>query len=672
MVLQLSQHLFRRRLTRAVVLPLVLLLLLAGISIGQITRLLAALRWVDHTDQVISQANVAQKLLLDLETGLRGYLLTGQQNFLEPYAQASATVDSSLQQLQNLVSDNPIQEQRANALMVQAQQLKAQVQPTLRRRQRGQPEPIRELEHQKQSMDRIRQEIATFIATEVQLRNQRSQTAQQTTQSVVLTSLLLAFGVGAVLAFFLRRQILQVSLTYQGALHTAQLRTEEMEQAAIALQRSAQRLAALRDIDRAILASETNQTLMGNALTQLRQVVPHQQAFVAVFDPEAGTAQVVAGNSQIGALTPPVAETLTIADFAPEQGLLRGIHYTQNLSTMPVDPPLLRQLGAHGFCSCLRVPLRVENTLIGELNLASTEQAAFNEEAQDIAREVAAQLAIALQQTRLRTQLQEYATQLEQRVTERTAQLEETNRELEAFTYSVSHDLRAPLRTIQGFANALLEDCGETIEDDCRNYVNSILDDAVQMNRLISDLLDYSRLTHTQINLQPTDLDEVVAAALKQLTASIQEQQVQLRVASPLPHVIAHPSTLVQVIANLISNAIKFMAPGTHPQIDIFATHERQDNQGWMRLWIVDNGIGIAPEHQDRIFRVFERLHGAERYPGTGIGLAIVRKGLDRMGGRVGVESQLGQGSRFWIALPTVALFGSAQTDDPSPASVGN
>lgn len=129
---------------------------------------------------------------------------------------------------------------------------------------------------------------------------------------------------------------------------------------------------------------------------------------------------------------------------------------------------------------------------------------------------------------------------------------------------------------------------------------------------------------------------------------------------------MAHQATLVQAVVNLISNAIKFTPPDTYPQIDIFATTERQDNHEWIRLWIVDNGIGIAPEHQERIFRVFERLHGAEIYPGTGIGLAIVRKGLERMGGQAGVESQLEQGSRFWIALPNAVLPLDGLTHDPT------
>ncbi|MDX2243866.1 MAG: PAS domain S-box protein [Leptolyngbyaceae cyanobacterium bins.302] len=239
---------------------------------------------------------------------------------------------------------------------------------------------------------------------------------------------------------------------------------------------------------------------------------------------------------------------------------------------------------------------------------------------------------------------------LEQRVAERTAQLEEINQELEAFTYSVSHDLRAPLRVMQGFAQALQEDYGDLLDEMAHTYMQSIHESAVQMDNLINDLLQYSRLTRTQIHLFPTDLNEIVPTALQQLTNQIQAYAANITVAPNLPTVLAHRTTLIQIVMNLISNALKFVEPGIQPQIAI----EFFLDANWAYLSIRDNGIGIAPEHQSRIFRVFERLHGVEAYSGTGIGLAIVDKGIERMGGRVGVESWLGQGSRFWIALPLV------------------
>jgi PAS domain S-box-containing protein len=236
MILALEQTLFRRRLWSTIALQIVLLLLLSGISIWQITRLLSVLRWVDHSDQVISQANYTQKLLLDRETGLRGYLLTGKQNFLAPYEQANAVIDANLEDLKRLVADNKSQVRRVTALIAQSNQWEQQAPPAITRRQRGEREPSSKLELRKQLMDEMRQQIDRFIATEEQLRNQRSQAAQQTTTNVILTSLLLALGVGAVLAYFLHRQILQVSQIYEGALHTARAKTQQAEQLAQALQ----------------------------------------------------------------------------------------------------------------------------------------------------------------------------------------------------------------------------------------------------------------------------------------------------------------------------------------------------------------------------------------------------------------------------------------------------
>jgi PAS domain S-box-containing protein len=235
---------------------------------------------------------------------------------------------------------------------------------------------------------------------------------------------------------------------------------------------------------------------------------------------------------------------------------------------------------------------------------------------------------------------------LERRVEERTAQLEEANKALEAFTYTVSHDLRAPLRGVQGFSEALLEDYGDRLDDTGRDYARRIAAAAGRMEGLIQDLLSYSRLSRVQILNQRVDLAAVVAEAWEQARSTAPEAR--LRMEEPLPAVSAHRLTLVQVLINLLSNAVKFVPPGAMPEVRVRAT----SRDGRVRLWVEDNGIGIAPEHQERIFNVFERLHGGETYPGTGIGLAIVRKGMERMGGLAGVDSHPGEGARFWIELP--------------------
>ncbi|MBE9018565.1 HAMP domain-containing protein [Chroococcidiopsidales cyanobacterium LEGE 13417] len=258
-------------------------------------------------------------------------------------------------------------------------------------------------------------------------------------------------------------------------------------------------------------------------------------------------------------------------------------------------------------------------------------------------------------------EIQQLNATLEQKVSDRTAQLQEINRELEAFAYSVSHDLRAPLRTIRGFAQALQEDYSDRLDDLGNEYLQSITADAVQMDRLITELLAYSQLTRTKITLQPVALMATIESACKQLEMNLQEKQAEITVTTPLPTVLAHSPTLTQAIANLLSNALKFIKPESRPQAEIKYQLAQRDRQQWVRLWIIDNGIGIASSDTERIFRIFERLHGIETYPGTGIGLAIVRKSIERMGSCVGVESQLGQGSRFWIELPLYEGAGSRE-----------
>jgi len=267
-------------------------------------------------------------------------------------------------------------------------------------------------------------------------------------------------------------------------------------------------------------------------------------------------------------------------------------------------------------------------------------------------------------------------TELEQRVIERTAELEAANAqlrtsqasirelnvelqqraqklqasvdEMEAFSYSVSHDLRAPLRAIQGFTQALQEDHAPQLGPPGRDFAQRIVAAASRMDILIQDVLAYSQLSRSELIPKPVSLSRIVAEATSQLQTQITEHQAIISIAEPLPYALGHRSTLVQVIANLLSNAIKFVAPDVIPHVRIWAEPYAHK----VRLWVEDNGIGIPAEHVERIFHVFERLHGIETYPGTGIGLAIASKGMERMGGAAGVVSEAGKGSRFWIDLP--------------------
>lgn len=234
------------------------------------------------------------------------------------------------------------------------------------------------------------------------------------------------------------------------------------------------------------------------------------------------------------------------------------------------------------------------------------------------------------------------------RVSERTEELEEANRELEAFAYSISHDLRAPLRSLQGFSQAILEDYAGSVDKTGQLYLERIAAAATRMDELIEDLLTYSRLSRAELKLEPVDLEIAVATALSIHENEIRERRAEVRVEGPLPAVFGHFAVISQCLSNLLANALKFTKPGEPPRVRVRA--ERMGDN--VRVLVEDQGIGIALEHQQRIFRVFERLHGAEAYPGTGIGLAIVRKGMERLGGSYGVRSEAGKGSLFWFQLP--------------------
>jgi PAS domain S-box-containing protein len=248
-----------------------------------------------------------------------------------------------------------------------------------------------------------------------------------------------------------------------------------------------------------------------------------------------------------------------------------------------------------------------------------------------------------------RQRLKDHAEELEQRVRARTETLREANAELEAFTYSVSHDLRTPLQFIRGFAEAIQSSGALAGSSENAEHLSRIIRAAARMDATIGDLLAYSRLTQSEIQLEPLRLETAVTDVLAQHHAAIKRTGATVFVDRPLPAVCADRTGLTQALANLISNALKFTRPGEAPWIRIRAeTDERA-----VRLWVEDRGIGIEAADQDRIFRLFERLHGHSDYPGTGVGLSLVRKAVTRMGGTCGVVSSPGQGSRFWLEFPT-------------------
>jgi PAS domain S-box-containing protein len=248
---------------------------------------------------------------------------------------------------------------------------------------------------------------------------------------------------------------------------------------------------------------------------------------------------------------------------------------------------------------------------------------------------------------RAKNEISRHALDLEQVVKERTGELRDTIGELQAFSYSVSHDMRAPLRAMQGFGQQLMDEYGGKLDQQGLEYLHRIMRSAVRLDRLIQDVLSYTRVLHSKLPMATVNIDRLVRDIID-VFSNGEPIQPEIRVKGTLPPVLGNEALLAQCISNLLSNGAKFISPGVTPRLEVSAETVNDDS---VRICFKDNGIGIAVENHHRIFRLFERIHSSAQYEGTGIGLTIVRKAIERMGAQVGIESELGTGSKFWIQL---------------------
>jgi PAS domain S-box-containing protein len=238
--------------------------------------------------------------------------------------------------------------------------------------------------------------------------------------------------------------------------------------------------------------------------------------------------------------------------------------------------------------------------------------------------------------------------ELEQRVTERTASLRQANQELEAFCYSLSHDMRSPLRTIGCFTEIVLQDAGSKLESETRYCLEQVIAAAGRLDRLINDVLAFSRVSNVQLKIHRVNIDKLLREIISE-SLHLDSSGANIKIESPLPAVKGDEASLTQCFVNLLGNALKFVPDGVTPRVSI--SSQARDGTGTVRIWVEDNGIGIEADAQKRVFELFQRGHRAKGYEGTGAGLAIVARAVERMGGKVGVESEPGKGSRFWIEL---------------------
>ncbi len=432
-------------------------------------------------------------------------------------------------------------------------------------------------------------------------------------------------------------------------------RRREAEQAT---RRYIERLGILHDIDRAIIAAQSIEEIADSVVRRLGLLLGSSHALLLLTDRMVATRATLLVEKmwQNGAPRERSSPGVT-GNVIDISSVFSRLQQSETLTNVEDDPSASAE-ELHDLFAQLEVdlegrwfiisPVIHDNRLLGLMVNVDGPPRSFTSEQIEVSRGVANQLAVALQQAYLVAQIEQHAVELEQRVGERTRELREANEELEAFTYSVSHDLRAPLRSVQGYAEVLRSEFGGQLEGIGLEYLEKICDGARRMDNLIRDLLAYSQLRLQSLRLWPVTLSTTLQAVLDRLADEVRETGAEIVVHDPLPRITGDQEIVGVILHALLKNALTYRSAERPLKIEISS----ETGAGTTRLMIADNGIGIAPEYQEQIFRIFERLHLRDEYEGNGIGLALVRKGIERMGGTCGVISDGSSGSTFWLEWP--------------------
>jgi len=441
--------------------------------------------------------------------------------------------------------------------------------------------------------------------------------------------------------------VLIVLLLENGVLYSRlwQAQAAELGRAQQSLARHGERLRILREIDRAVAAEQSPEAVAAAVIQPLRELLGVPRAIVNRFDLEAGEVEwVAAAGRRRTHVGPGVRYSMRLMGDA--QALGRGEIQRIDVTAL-AEGPEKQALLASEVEEYLVVPMIASGELLGAVSFGGKPGSVAPEHL-NIAQEVASQLAIAVAQARLLERVKGHAAELESRVEERTAELKEANKDLESFSYSVSHDLRAPLRAVDGYAQMLEEDYGERLDDEGKRLLATVRGRAAQMGRLIDDLLAFSRLGRKPMAVGDVDMKTLAREVIEELRSEYPKGEVALAELQPTR---GDRALLKQVWSNLIGNAFKYSAKTPQPRIEIGCGAEAGETTYWVR----DNGAGFDMRYAAKLFAVFQRLHREDEFPGTGVGLAIVQRILARHGGRAWAQGKPGEGACFHFALPSPA-----------------
>ncbi len=409
------------------------------------------------------------------------------------------------------------------------------------------------------------------------------------------------------------------------------------------LERQTERLRLLNTMHRAILSARSVEEIASGCLRAIRQLIPCDIATIFMCNRSSHMTTLFASDHQ-GATAISEGTTFPTPPHLVERLERNEILRFDGLPDGMSDP--IQLLYDEGNRTFMIVPLIVRNELLGCLVMASRQLPVFQQEHDEIALEVANEIAIAIQQARLYAQSQHQARELEERVTERTKQLEVTNSELEAFAYSVSHDLRAPLRSIDGFSQALAEELGNSLNEASRDYLNRVRRSSQRMGALIDDLLKLSRLIRSEMTITRFDLSQLATSIAAEIRNRDPRRTASI-VIQPAMVVDADRNLVAILLDNLMSNSWKFTARQPEAVIELGA-YTRDNNTVF---FVRDNGAGFDMAFADKLFGAFQRLHSSNEFEGTGIGLATVKRIVQRHGGKVWGEGVVDRGATFYFTL---------------------
>jgi signal transduction histidine kinase/DNA-binding response OmpR family regulator/CHASE3 domain sensor protein len=714
---------FRRILSRNVAMPLGMGVLSALVFVGIIAYLINVLSWVEHSERVIGRANEVSRLASDMEAGMRGYLLSGDQEFMKPYRDGKERITGEINSLARMVDDNPPQLERVRLIRNAEREWELYAEEAITRRARN----IDVLDLVKSGRgkvltDEMRRQFSRFIESEERLLQERSSSSRAVIGWSVAAFLLFSLVVAGFLALFGRRELLRLSGSYNETLeheaqHNAALRHQDWlrtGQAELAAKSS--NLHELEPLAEAVLnyvARYLDGVVAAMYVRSDDGVLTRIGAY-GFAHADAGHAKVIQPRASLAAQSASQNRILTLTDLPPdyikvgsglgetapralliapisnhgkikgviEIGFLRAVDERDREFMALIGPAVGSSVAAVLYRQRLQVALEEQQALNEELQVQQEELRTANEELEEQSRALEeSQTALENQQAELEQtneQLAEQAANLDsknnalvqaqEQLRERALELERASRYKSEFLANMSHELRTPLNSSLILAKLLADNTAGNLNEEQVRFAQTIYSAGNDLLNLINDILDISKVEAGKLELVPEALPlrRVIEGLARTFEPLARQKSLEFK-AEVAPNVPASIHTdrqrIEQVLKNLLSNAVKFTDAGS-VRLEVSATAD-----GWVQFVVQDSGIGIAPDQQEKIFDAFHQADGstARKYGGTGLGLSISRDLTALLGGTLTVASAPGQGSTFTLSLPR---NGAVAATPPAPQLV--